>query len=848
MSDALADVLGRFVQRSRHSRGQLAELSGVPKRTIANWLEGRVTKPQQWQPLLKVAAALHLADAEVTTLLQSAGQPTLAELHTHHTDESDKALLAPWPISYAPFQAIADLPYFVGREHELAHLRKTLLGGGFVTICNVWGMGGVGKTSLAAHLAYQLRPHFPDGVLWARLDTTDTLSILSAFAAAYDHDVSSYTNLDGRSSAVRALLADKRVLIVLDNAQSSAEVRPLLPPSTGKPAVIITTRHDLEIADHMDRLAVDPFDAESGEALLLFTRFLGERRVRQFRSELLQIADVLGHLPLALALAAGRLVHLPDRSVGGFLDHLRRADHRLNELAREDRSVRLSFDASYEALPPDLQQFFITLGAFGGEDFGTEAIAYVAETSVDSAADQVDRLVRLSLVQPSRAGRYRLHPLLRDYAREKLIGDEAYLRILDFFAAAIEVLGSADYHSLEFDAGNILAALEAAYQHGNLSAYVRCVITFQLFLRVRGLYAVLNQHFTHAEEIARRQAGSHELAHLLVCMGRFILEEGDLPRAEAVLQEGLALARQLDDKQLECDMLNTLSLVVGNYGDMVQRQVYRDQSLAIAREIGDKEQLTTLIGNSGVPLAWRGEYREAQAYFEESIRLARETGAPHIVATMLENLAWIASQQRDYARADALNFEAAQTARAAGHRDVLIGVLRNHGESYFDRGDYAQADRYMQEALKIAREVGHRRGEAELLDELGQQAQQLGEQQRAAELWRDGLALARQTGNIGLVSRILTHQAGHHLFCRQLAEAESTAQAALEHARQVNNQELVADALFVLAQVALAHGNTRDAATYGYDSLALMESANPRRSDEVRQWLDKVQLSKEPDC
>lgn len=847
MSDELADVLGRYVQRSRYSRGQLAELSGVPKRTIANWLEGRVTRPHQWQPLLKVAAALHLDETETTSLLQAAGHSTLSELRAGVTAETDRILLAHWPGSRAPFQAIADLPYFIGREHELAQLRRTLLNGGFVTICNVWGMGGVGKTSLAAHLAYQLRGDFPDGVLWARLDTTDTLSILSAFAAAYDHDVSGYTDVDSRSGAVRALLADKRVLIVLDNAQSSAQVRPLLPPTTGKPAVIITTRHDLEVADHMDRLAVDPFTAESGEALLLFTRFLGERRARQFRSELRQIAEVLGHLPLALALVAGRLSYLPDRSVGDFLDQLRRADQRLNELAREDRSVRLTFDLSYEQLSPDQQKFFAALGAFGGEDFSIEAAAYVADISADSAAGQLDWLVRLSLVQPSRVGRYRLHPLLRDYAHEKLIGDEAYLRVLDFFAVAIETLGSADYHSLESDEGNILTSLETAYQLGSWMAYVRGVLAFQLFLRVRGLYAVLNQHFTRAEEIARRQAEPRELARLFVCLGRFALEEGDLPRAEAVLHEGLALARQLDDKQLECDLLNALSLAVGNYGDMAQRQVYLDQSLAIAREIGDKEQLTTLIGNSGVQLAWRGQYREAQTYFEESIQLGRETGAPHIVATMLENVAWIASQQGDYARADALNLEAAETARAAGHRDVLIGILRNHGESYFDRGDFTQADHYMQEALQMAREIGHRLGEAELLAELGKQAEQQGEAQRAADLWHDGLALARQIGSIGLISRILTHQAGQQLACGRLAEAEATADAALVQARQINNQELIADALFALAQVALARDNVTVAADYGHNCLALMEAANPRRSNEVRQWLDKVQLSNGPD-
>ena len=111
-----------------------------------------------------------------------------------------------------------------------------------VTMTSLRGMGGVGKTALAARLAYQLREHFSDGVLWARLDTSDTLSVLAAFAAAYGQDVSPHRDVAGRAAAVRGILAGKRVLIVLDNAEESAQIRPLLPPSTGQIGVIIWNR------------------------------------------------------------------------------------------------------------------------------------------------------------------------------------------------------------------------------------------------------------------------------------------------------------------------------------------------------------------------------------------------------------------------------------------------------------------------------------------------------------------------------------------------------------------------------------------------------------------------------
>jgi predicted ATPase len=126
-------------------------------------------------------------------------------------------------LARSPFQVIADLPHFAGRKHEIAALKQALLAAPPVSLCSLHGMAGVGKTALATHLAYQLRPYFPDGVLWARLDNADTLSILSSFARTYGVDVADYKNLESRSRVVRELLAPKRVLIILDNVETSEQ-------------------------------------------------------------------------------------------------------------------------------------------------------------------------------------------------------------------------------------------------------------------------------------------------------------------------------------------------------------------------------------------------------------------------------------------------------------------------------------------------------------------------------------------------------------------------------------------------------------------------------------------------
>lgn len=291
MPKSLAEVLGHYVQRSHYSAGQLAALSSLPKRTIVNWLSGSVSKPQRWQGIVRVAAALKLSEPETDELLLAARHKPITELRQITTETHDQKLLTTWPESRtAPFQAIADLRYFVGRETVLRELEQLLLSGKQIAICALHGMGGVGKTSLAAHLAYLLRPYFTDGVLWARLDTMDTMTILSAFAEAYGKDVSSFRDVGGRATVVRNLLAGKRVLIVLDNAESSEQVRPLLPPTTGQTAVLLTTRHDLAVMDDMERYSLQSFDPAQDESGQLFTRFLGQSYVVEHQESLRKIA------------------------------------------------------------------------------------------------------------------------------------------------------------------------------------------------------------------------------------------------------------------------------------------------------------------------------------------------------------------------------------------------------------------------------------------------------------------------------------------------------------------------------------------------------------------------------
>lgn len=886
---AFADVLGKYVKREHCSLGRLAKRTGVPKRTLANWVGGYVRRPRDRMDVVKLARALHLTAVEATELLQSAGYPAVEDLVRWANEKPDRELLFTlsfWMkeverrVKQPPFQAIADLPHFVGRRQELEVLKKALLANQHVTLYSLEGMGGVGKTTLAAHLVYQLRAYFPDGVLWARMDTTDTMAILAAFAGAYGRDVDAYTDVGSRSQAVRELLADKQALIVLDNALSSADVRPLLPPS-GTCAVIITTRRrDLAAARGARRFSIGPFDRAKHEALDLFIEILGAERAQAESTALSEIADLLGHLPLAVDIIASRLAYEPGWSAAGLLARVRQEQKRLDALHYEDLSVRASFNLSYEALPPDLQQFFAALGTFAGEDFGVEAAAYVAGLSPEKAHDRVRQLYGLSLVQVGRPGRYRLHPLLYDYAREKIGATGVFERMVEFFVRYAEE-HQADGDALSLETGNLLAALQCAFERGIQPLLVRGAHALAHFLEVRGMYAAARLHLTRACQAAQSMGDAAGLARVLLALGRLAEKQGDYAQAEQRFQEGLILARKSGDQAAICSILGSLGWMVMLCGEYVRAEGYFREGLALARESGNQERICTLLANLGVladfrgdyvqaetfyrdslALARRTEYRErisdvlinlgallalhhrdyeqAEACYRESLVLAREIGYRENVCCALENMGEMACHRWDYRRAEELFRQALALARDLGQRELLVRLFRHLSKLAEQRGQYEQAEEFCQKGLLLARRMGRRVDLGILLGVLGGVATQRGDYVQAEACWREGLALAYDLEDPGLISEILRRQGDLYRKQQKLDLASAALRQSVEVAQEAHLGELAGKALYCLAQVEAARDHVTKARRLGQESLATLEMLAHPMVPEAARWLAEL--------
>lgn len=760
-------------------------MSGVHRSTIVNWLKGWVDRPRYWYDLAKVAAALRLNLEGVDALLQAADYPPVSVLQVQSNDEERK-LLEPWNATLklldarAPFLPVARSPHFVGRDAEVMLLQEALLNNHEVNVCSLQGMGGVGKTALAIHLAYVLSPYFSDGVLWAQVDKSDTMAILSAFAHVYGVDVSAYTDVKSRSQVVRALLAGKRALMVLDDVQESEQVRPLLPPSGACMTLITTRRHDLAVTRAAYRLTLGPFSKTKGEALDLFTKILGGETVARDGALLGEIGDLLGQLPLAIDIAASRLAYEPDWTTTELLARLRDQRRRLSELVYDDQAVRWSFDLSYAALSVQDQALFRAMSVFEGVDFDAEAVAYVAGQASDEAKDGLRRLHGLSLLQSARPGRYRLHPLLRDYAREQQSlsgylkeGKEPYVlprdgaaeggcdviceRLLTYYVD-YAVAHEWDDGALDAEESNLLTALELAHRYGKQAALIRGANALYRHLEAQGRFALAKEHLEWAEQFARasvypaaavgRDLGrARDLALTLSRLGWLALRQSDYDGAWDYFQEGLELVRQVEDEAILAFIFKGLGGITFFRAECAQAEAFFQQALALVRENGDRFEEGNCLSDLGLVYWSEGKMDQALEYLERAIVASREVGDRRGEARRLKNFGLVYRDLNQIERAIPYYEQSLDIAREIGDLAHMGACLGHIGVAYHWLGQGERGLGYLERALAIVREVGDCNGEVMQLNYIGNVYGDLGKFELAIAHYERALGIARKIGD-----------------------------------------------------------------------------------------------------
>jgi predicted ATPase/DNA-binding XRE family transcriptional regulator len=563
--------------------------------------------------------------------------------------------LAPAQPQRAPFQAPQLTGPFLGRQQETARLQTVLTADPVVRVVALTGMGGIGKTTLATRTAHDLRAQFADGVLWGNPAISDPAAILDSWGQAFDYDFSRLSDVASKAAAFRDLVAGKRLLIVLDNANSAETATPLLPGSPSC-AVLITTRNQ-EVA-HALHAEVIPLTALQAEAsLALLTQIVGQERIAHEQGAAAEICVLLDHLPLAVEIAGQRLRARPERGVADFAERLRSVQTVLSELRISDRAVRTSFETSWQALDDDLRCGFAQLALFEVRPFDMDAFAAVCGLDRYDAEEMIFSFVALSLLIDNGQQRYRLHPLLAEFAREKFErvanADELWLRFARYFCRLAQSQ-AADLPVAAPEWDHIVAGMAAAHRldmHTLVIDYARALTDPW---RRQGRFTQARQGYGLATEAAGAAGDLKSTAGFLHEWSFACLEQDDYGAATPLLAEAVALFTNLEDEKGLADTQLLQARMAVEQDDYAKAEAILRTCWAIFAGMDEGSGLARTLYWQGLVYYYQGRHDEAKTLYSQACSLQETLDEKIDLIATLRALADIAIEEKAYAEAEKL--------------------------------------------------------------------------------------------------------------------------------------------------------------------------------------------------
>jgi DNA-binding SARP family transcriptional activator/tetratricopeptide (TPR) repeat protein len=752
-----------------------------------------------------------------------------------------------------PAQLPADVPCFTGRARELAYLDRLLegepregAGGGHaaMAICAVCGMAGVGKTALAVHWAHRSSHRFRDGQLYVNLRgygpdrPLPAAEALAAFLRALGMAGGDIPlGVDERAAAYRSLLAGRRMLVVLDNAASFDQVRPLLP---GAPscAVVVTSRDSLAglVALHgARRLDLDLLS--HAEALALLKSLLDDR-VDAEPDAAATLAAQCGRLPLALRVAGELASTRPAAELADLVSELADERRRLDVLdagGDPHAAVHGVFSWSYKHLPTSAARTFRLLGLHPGPDHDSYAAAALIGTSLDQTRRLLNLLTRGHLIHATRPGRYGMHDLMHAYAAQLARSEDgeddcrtALTRLLDHYlataAAAMDTLYPAERrHRPHIPTPDTVAppVSEPAAARGWLAAERPALLA--------------------ACAYASRHGWPEHTVRLARTVFRHLDVGGHHPDALAIHTLAHEAAAHLGDRAAEAHALTDIGLVHWRQGRYTWAGEHLRQALARFREAGDRYGEARALSNLGLVHRWQGQYASAIDCHQRALRVYSVTGDRDSQARALDNLGANYRMQGRYRQSAYHHWQALALYRELGYRQGNFDALNNLGVLYRIQGKYAQAAELLEDALAIHDETGRGVGGAEALTDLGDVYRRQGRHKEAADRHREALALFRETADRGGEAKAL-NGLGETLYATgNPDEAGAQHAAALRLAVETGERYEEARAYSGLAHCHLATADDEQARHHWRQALTLYTDLGVPDADDARDRLTALE-------
>jgi tetratricopeptide (TPR) repeat protein len=612
-------------------------------------------------------------------------------------------------------------------------------------------------------------------------------------------------------------------LLVLDDARDHAHVESLL-PGTGDCLTLITSRRHLTALDGAVDLPLDVLTPDAAAELFIAL----SRRTTTTDSERAAIEKIVrmcGYLPLAIVLLAGRLAHHRTWSIADLAAEFADAQDRLEELAAGPRSVQAAFTMSYRDLPAEQKHMFRCLGIHPGSDTDAHAAAALADISVNQAKRRLEALYTDHFVEETRPGRYRLHDLLRAYARSHSGADtpehnaQAMNRLVDYYqataAAADTYVASrtqpAMHSRTSLDPGrrfedgvqalswlrterdNIIACLDHVSARSPQQSLL-LIETLAGLLEREGPWSQASSLHERALAIARRTGDQLGEADALSNLGIVLEWTGDYTASTELYLEALSLYSALGNRLGEANSYSNLGSTHRQSGDYDVSIDMHERGLELHRELGNRLGEDTLMV-FGLVRKEQGDYPEAVALYQQANAVFRELGNQSGAAYSSLNLGDALTHLGDYTRSTELHQEALKLFRAMGYRfgeaETLTSLIRLLSLT----GDYATAAGLQEQALALQREIGSRSAEAFALTKLGEMRRLVGDHVAATELLEQALVLSQEIGHQRIQTEALNN-IGRLLYdTGKPPGALEKFAAALELARAIHSQYEQARAL-----------------------------------------------------
>jgi tetratricopeptide (TPR) repeat protein len=691
----------------------------------------------------------------------------------------------------ATFTLPHDIASFTGRREDLSRLlglgsQAAGTRGQVLGIHAIDGMAGIGKTALAVHAAHLLAPRYPDGQIFLHLhghapgqrpvEPADALATLLLTAGVPPGQIPD--DLAARTASWRDWVNAKKLLLLLDDAISSEQVRPLIPGSP-QALVMITSRRRLTALDEVVSMSLDTMPPD--EATELFTRLAARPGLTPSDPGVAEAVRLCGYLPLAIRLTAAQLAHHASWTLNELVADLASTRNRIAAMRAESESVTSAFDLSYHDLTSDQQLLFRRLGLHPGSDF--DAYIGAALSGLDLRATQrlLDDLYNHHLIDEPGRGRYRMHDLLREQARtlaaqDSAADNEAAIdRLLSYFLhTAINAAGhiagrmpaqapppvepppawspsfSTAAESLAWlraERTNLHSAVDSAVSRTIPQVAIYLPVVLTPFLRGQGFWEQAIALNRNAEAVARTVNNRYGEALALWSRSSIHRVSGEYPAAIACLEQAIVLHRGLGDRLGEASDLYELGVLRRLAYDYAADEATQTEARRIYRELGNSLGEANTFHEMGIAKWLMGDLSGSLESQLRARDLYRESDNSNGLAAAYGEIALVNNSAGNYPVAATNVASSLSIHREVGNRYSEAYSLMFLGTSQYLTGDNAAAADTLLHVVDLDRELGNLYAMAFALRELGVVRLRQGDYEQARTILVQAVAIHHEFGN-----------------------------------------------------------------------------------------------------